>query len=796
MTLIRSRLRFYLAILGLLILLGSPSIIAKAQSETPIDLSVSVGFDGVCKEEHWFPVRLQFENQGPAFDGSAAVVVPDFPDEWSYARPLTLAEGARKELTILAFARSFDREILIRLVQDGDILFEQIIPINCIQDGIPVIGIWATTPSAFNVLGDVSVTGVRGNPVQLSLADFPVNSQGLEALDIIVLSDVDTGELSGEQFRALETWISNGGRLIVTGGTGWQKTAAGLPELLALQPTGSVTLDSLDPFIFLAGGSTSIEGAAVAATGTLSDGADVILGQGDTILVARKRIGHGESFYFAVDPALAPLRSWPGMSSVYATLLKNGINQPTWSGGFSFWFEAMNGMFNIPGLGLPSALLICGFLLGYVVIVGPINFFILSRLKKREWAWLSIPVLVILFSGIAFLIGLNIRGSRPVIHELSMVQVWTGQTQARVDTLVGVFSPRRDTYRLEVGHGMIGHPIPSGGIGDGGLIFEETVDGVTIPTLRVDIGGIQAIATTGQINAPLFSHNLEITLGQDVAILRGEVMNQSGLRLIDAVFLGPSGLQEDIGTFSNGDSFGIDTAMLASSASQSLSPSTGFQSGGDNTASELFGPEFFSGFDDPEISRRISLFQAAYGNGGTRADGYYVMGWVTDSPIETDLPGKLFQREALTLYIIEVTPRINFGAAELVTVGPRLFSWSLIDSDGTGRSFSPYNASLFNSDFSMRFLPSQLLQFESIESLTLHLDSYGASGGTELDISLWNFENGHWELIESSAWGDYLVPEPERYVGFGGELRLRLTTLPDHTTVQLERADFTLVVKP
>ena len=797
MKIIRPQRVFVLLIVMLLTgILLIPNEAARAQSDTPVNVTITVGFEGVCKEELWFPVRMQFENQGPTFDGTAAVVVPDFPNEWSYTRPLSLAEGARKELTIMTFARAFDREIVIRLQEDGATHFEQIVPINCVQEGIPVIGIWAATPSAFNVLGDISVTGVRGTPVQIGLEDFPTNSQGLEALDIIVISDVDTGELPVDQRLALETWVANGGKLIVTGGTGWQKTAAGLSSVLPLEPSGSITIDSLFALAYLGNDAESVVGSAVMATGTLAPGAESLIREGEDTMVARKQIGLGESIYFAVDPSQQPLRGWPGMSSVYGTLLKRATGSPTWAGGFSFWFEASNGLFNIPGLGLPSATLICGFLFLYVMIIGPINFFILSRLKKREWAWLTIPILVVGFSGMAFLIGLNIRGSRPVIHELSIVQVWPGQTQARVDTLVGVFSPRRDTYRLEVGPGMIGHPIPSGTIGDGGLMFQETVDGVTVPELRVDVGGIQAIATTGQMAAPNFDTALSLIVEDNVALLQGQATNRSGEALFNAIFLGPGGLHQEIGTFADGDTYTIDTNLLASTANPSLITPSGFQSGGDNTASELFGPDFISGFDDPEMARRISLFQAAFGNSGTRADGYYILGWMMESPIEATLAGSSFQREALTLYVIQINPQIDYGAGTAIVVRPRLFNWALIEDDQSGRAFSPYNASLFNSDYSLRFTPTQLVQFETVESLTLHLGSYGESGSTNLDISLWNFETEDWELQEGLIWGDHAVANPAQYVGFGGEVRLRITTLPNQSTVQLENADFTLIVNP
>jgi hypothetical protein len=45
---------------------------------------------------------------------------------------------------------------------------------------------------------------------------------------LLVVNDTDTSSLTPEQVQALNTWISQGGRFVVGGGAGAQRTASGL----------------------------------------------------------------------------------------------------------------------------------------------------------------------------------------------------------------------------------------------------------------------------------------------------------------------------------------------------------------------------------------------------------------------------------------------------------------------------------------------------------------------------------------------------------------------------------------
>ncbi len=97
-----------------------------------------------------------------------------------------------------------------------------------------------------------------------------------------------------------------------------------------------------------------------------------------------------------------------------ANCLPRLVRIPGWADGFQNWDLALEAAKSLTGLSLPLSWMVCGFLGLYVIILGPVNLFFLNKLRRRELAWVTIPVLVVVFSGIAFILGSQLRGGKPI----------------------------------------------------------------------------------------------------------------------------------------------------------------------------------------------------------------------------------------------------------------------------------------------------------------------------------------------------------------------------------------------
>lgn len=788
-------------LLGLLIflMLLVPSMTPKAQTQTnpDVQLSAVVGLDGYCVYDKWMPVRVTLENKIGDLDGQVEVKIGNGSNQlsqWHFSQPVVLPAVSRKEVTVFVYPSGNPSFITVAFTTAKGVVTQAVQNMNCLSGGSYLIGVWASSPSVYNILTTLNLGGGRGSVAELALADIPTHSEGLDMLNMLILSDVDTGALSEAQRQAIATWVENGGRLVVVGGPGWQKTSAGVADLLPIHLTGTATLADLGGFAWLSPDQEYPVGNTVVAIGTPQPDALALASQGDLSLILRQSVGFGDVFFWAVDPALTPLRNWAGLEQMYQYAFAAQLDIPTWAHGFNDWYTASTALSNIPGLGLPSIFLICGFLGLYIVALGPLNYLVLHKLKRRELAWVTIPVLVILFSCGAFVLGLGVRGTRSIVNHLAIVQVWSGQDQAQVHGLVGVFSPNRSQYTVQVKGNYLAHPLGDNtmsGAQDWQLTQHDHE--ISADNLRIDAGGVEGLAVEGEIPAPAFSSELLLQWNTSSTLVTGQVQNNSALTLEDAVILGPGQVQS-VGTFGPGASTNVQMNILGSSFASPNGSFSAYSSpyGYDSTLQDVFGTSYISSSTDQDLARRYNLLEAAMGYSGTRGGGFYLVGWTNTSPLEVALNGKGFKAEHTSIYIIALD--VNYeNSASTLTFPPAMFKWDRLESS-TNLDFSPYDAYLYQGFYHIRYKLSQPVPYGKVVSLTLHLTDYGMMGGHRLNISLWNFVTEAWTPISASDWGDYTVPDPAPFVGIDGEIRLQIEN-PLQESINIERADFTLVVE-
>lgn len=786
------------------------------QSPGGINLAAQAGFDGVCKDANWIPLRVRVENQGPDFEGRLEARLVGVPDRQTiYAQTISLSNPSRKEVSLAIYPEGFLGTMDVALVAQGKTAAQNTLKLNCLSVNDAIYGVLAASPSAFGSLGDLDPPSGRATVAQLGLADLPEQAQALGMLDALVISGVDTGALTPGQRQALAGWVAAGGQLIIAGGPDWQKTAAGLGNLLPLAPGGVQTLSSLDPIAAYAGSSAGLPGQVPVVQGSLAPDAQVLVAQAGFPLVIARTVGYGRVFYLAADPAIEPLKSWGDNLAFYRKLLSGEPPRPAWAGGFWNWPLASNAVTSLPGLKLPPVGLVIGLLAVYVLAIGPLNYLLLRLLKRRELAWLSIPVLVIVFSGLAFLAGNQARGNRPVLNRLAIVQVWPGAAQAQVDGLFGIFSPSRVTYQAQIGPGFLAHPfLENDSLAQrGGWVFlRQETGGTTLPDLHLDVAGMNAVVLAGQIKAPEFSSSLALALDSQGITVRGSLTNGS-LALKDAVLLS-MGSAKHLGDLQPGETRDLQYATsLPGRAAQAGRLSTGtsikavpaqpapgpapFAIQGipytNTLVANLLGTTDY--YRDQETFRRYALLSAAAGDGGSlQGAGIYLAGWSSDSPLPAGLSTSPVETSNTTLYLVALNPAVSVQAGRL-ELPPGLFTWSTLEGP-VQSSASPYDSFLPQGASSFRYQLSLPVPYRTVTGLTLHLRNYGAIGPSGLRVSLWDFTAQQWAALPALDWGDVAVPEPNQYVGPSGETRLRLENLSSTAATFIEAADVSLSVEP
>jgi hypothetical protein len=178
-----------------------------------------------------------------------------------------------------------------------------------------------------------------------------------------------------------------------------------------------------------------------------------------------------------------------------------------WTRSFTDWDRAIDALENLPGVNLVLAL--CGFLGLYMILVGPLNYLILSRFNRREWAWATIPALIVLFSVMSWTLGASVRGTEVTLSRLTVVQSWPTAERARVDQVVGLLSPFRADYSLSVTDERLLRPISRStraGLFGGGPIQSNIdirqTDFFTANEFTVDTSFVAGFSAAGDMPKP------------------------------------------------------------------------------------------------------------------------------------------------------------------------------------------------------------------------------------------------------------------------------------------------------
>ena len=91
------------------------------------------------------------------------------------------------------------------------------------------------------------------------------------------------------------------------------------------------------------------------------------------------------------------------------------------------------------------------FILGYIVLIGPVDYLVLKKVFGRlEWTWVTFPLIVLLVSLGAYYAAYELKGRDLKVNKLDLVEVDLGGGRVYGRTYFTVFSPRMHYYTLGV----------------------------------------------------------------------------------------------------------------------------------------------------------------------------------------------------------------------------------------------------------------------------------------------------------------------------------------------------------
>jgi len=525
--------QIYLATVLLFFILLTP---ATTGAQEKLALEVQLGFDAFYKTETWVPLWVTVTNQGASQPASLQILDDNTAFGASpilYSHPVELSAQSRKQFSLYMPLRG-QRRLQVALVdKSGTVIAAHQTNIEPLNQDAFLAGVVASHPSLLNPLALFSTaTGDRVAVAHLTPAELPTHPTAWNGLDLLVFNDVDTSRLTAGQQEALDSWLRNGGRLMVGGGPNAAQTLAGLSGLLPFSGVAMQTLpDPLPDFRQFVSGSLPQHGPYVAAVPDSFSGR--VLAQKDNLpLLISSGRGLGRVDYFAFDLSLAPMDTVTANRRFYRQLLGQLSPQAGPLAARTDIREIRESLALIPEQALPRPMTVALYLAIYVLVLGPGNYFVLARLKRRDWAWVTIPIIILLFSSYGYFSGFRLRGGRPLLRQITVIQAQPGAAQARLDSFIGIYSPRRAEYTLEIDrNNVLVESLPA----SYSLNSQLTVTGgatTIIENLRGDIGGMPGIIARSYLPSPSIDASLIYRQAQNR--LEGEIVNNTGQPITDA----------------------------------------------------------------------------------------------------------------------------------------------------------------------------------------------------------------------------------------------------------------------
>lgn len=792
-------------ILLLLLMVVGPSP-AAAQD---ITMQVEAGVGGWYRYGQWVPLRVTVDSprsvdgQLQVRIGSASTTATGF--ETTYATPFSIVGGDTRRVFLYVSLNNLTTSLQVELVNgDGEIISTQETRVRQANSTDVIFAVVTNSTSGFINVQREPVA--RGNSYQINWTpdNIPPNANALQGVDVMVFHNANTDQMDTAQIEAVTDWVAGGGHVIITGGSGYQaNTDAFLGSLLPLDLESSVTLDDVTVFGDFLGVSTEDfdSGTTVAVTIPDEDAA-VLLEADDIPLLVRDYYAMGTVDFMAVDPNDEPLRNWVGTDMLWRELIMTGQPRPGWTYGVQDFTLAQDAASNVTGFDLPGVVQLGLFLIGYILLIGPINYILLNAVRRREIAWITIPVLILAFTVAAYFTGFSLRGDAVTINQVSVVQFTDDQERARVDAVVGVLSPRRTTYDVNIGEDLNLRTLPD-------VAAPASVTEINISQgsqdvaegIPVDAAIMTSFATSGYIDKPEISGEALWLLrgGETSAIIDGEVFNGLDVPLEDAVVL-VDGFSTEIGEIPAGGTadFSLNVPLEAHprllfgrrTDNRSTSPrfiSSSFYSDvrcNITSTTNVFygnvmgGQEFecSGGDDDDRRLRRRALMTAAinneYSRNGGRGNGVYLVGWTEEPTLDVEISNTDQLLDGSVMYIYKIPTRFENRNDNRVTIPPGLISWTAIEITQPGRlpDIPVYDNLLsfalsLDQSVAIRFAPLPNLPVEDITEAELSFNWRKVT--TDIELTLWNWDTGEWEVytLPDLDRTQHLITLDDEYIG-------------------------------
>ena len=466
-----------------LLLLGATGMASGASF-----VGLVVGFAGYYKVGVWTPVKLTLRGGDAPQIGVVRVTVLDdegVPSQFTAPGGPCKVEAGRETNVWLCvrFGRP-SGALSAEFLAGGQIVARHVFePVERSEAGQQFLPALETNQPLLLLIGPRSMgvaeaVGDRyapeGTPIVVDMPavdELPAVWYGYEGVDKVIVAAggaATDGKVPSDapQIEALDAWVRQGGRMLLCAGSQaeriarpdspWSRFLPGrLKAMVGLRQTGQ-----LEAFA----GSTipvplGIAGPDELRVPQLADVRGVVeLSEADLPLVVRSARGFGETAFLAADLDQPPLCSWKGRRLLIRRLLdqpaaeqeESGRSRPMMHQGFLDTAGQLRKSLNrFDGIQATPFWLVVAMLAAYVLLIGPVDYYVVRRIVGRMvLTWLTFPLMITAVGSAAYFLTQGLKGNQVRLHQVDVVDVDAAAGLVRGTGWVELFSPRAEAYNL------------------------------------------------------------------------------------------------------------------------------------------------------------------------------------------------------------------------------------------------------------------------------------------------------------------------------------------------------------
>jgi hypothetical protein len=421
-----------------------------------------------------------------------------------------------------------------------------------------------------------------------------------------------------------------------------------------------------------------------------------------------------------------------------------------------------------------------------------------------------------------------------------LVQSWPGGERAQVEGILGVLSPRRETYNVEAQAGIGLRALnssPAGGVMaknnltiSGGARYtarDVRVDaGTTMPMLMsgyvaqdsLEGGAAIIIPAINPIAAQVSGQIDETGRPRGRTVIQGAVHNTTGLTLENAVVL-VMGSALQLGTIAPGASLDFELELGADQSvpvwpemwNTSTTAFTRFSRvlvQADQTIRDIMGDDFSPnrapfggrGFENTperqESWRRQMFLQALVDDidsSGGRGTSVYVAGWTRESPIDVRLEDTPFLQEETTLYVFRLPVTVRTETLDGTGAVPNAFLTWTPAVESPRQDAAPYDLRLQPGEWAIFHLqPMPQMRLSEVTAVELFVRAGSSFSSQRGEIALWDWLKQDWEAVAQTSPLVQLDGDVARFLGPDNMVKLKVTAQGATGSVFYERIDLNL----